>query len=419
MKTIVAKQKEERDKLLSIEYQERYNLTKAAIFRDSKPIKLITGPRRAGKSVLALQMLERKNFAYLNFDDTSLLDHFSEDAIQQALNEVYPGYNFLLLDEVQNLKGWSMWVEKLYRNGVNMIITGSNANLLSDDLAAVLSGRFIEIRLFPFSACEYMNFLDYKIEFATPLKISETNNHLDDFMHYGGYPEIVKTPQVSSGYLSSLYDSIIVKDIVLRYKVRKVDELYYVADWLLSNFTNAFSATSLTEELGMSSVLTVQKFCTYLENTYIFQYLPRFSNKLKLMRKANRKAYVVDNGFIMARAFEHSSNNGRMLENLVFLELLKRGYDLKKYELFYYHSRNDRETDFICRRGINIEQMIQVCYDMNSAKTRKREIDSLLECADELNCGDLSIITWNQEEIIEQNGHSINVIPLRKWIFNR
>lgn len=166
----------------------------------------------------------------------------------------------------------------------------------------------------------------------------------------------------------------------------------------------------------MSSVLTVQKFSSYLQNTYLFQYLPRFTNKLKLMKKADRKAYVVDNGYIMARAFELSANTGRLLENLVFQELLKRGYDLKKYELFYYRSRNDRETDFVCRKGDKVERMIQVCYDMSAAKTRKREVGSLVECAGELKCGSLSIITWDQEETIERDGYKIKLIPLRKWI---
>lgn len=416
MKTIIEKQREERDRLLSMEYQERYIHAKAVLYRDSRPIKLITGPRRAGKSVLAIRMLSDRNFAYLNFDDSMLLDHFGENAVEQALNEVYPGYDFLLLDEVQNLKGWAMWVEKLYRNGINMVITGSNANLLSVDLAAVLSGRYVEIRLFPFSASEYLGFLGYHSQSETALGLSSTNNCLNEFMTNGGYPEIAKTTQVTSGYLSSLYDAVIGKDIVRRYKVRKVEQLYNVADWLLSNFTNTFSATSLAGELGMSSVLTVQKFASYLENTYLFQYLPRFSCKLKLMNKADRKAYVVDNGFIMARAFELSANKGRLLENLVFMELLKRDYDLKKHELFYYRSRNDRETDFVCRKGVIIEQMIQVCYDMGSSKTRKREVESLLECADELHCTALSIITWNQKEEIKQGEQTIKVTPLRDWI---
>lgn len=369
MKETVLRQKAERDRLLAYDYQERIAQQTASLYRDSKMIKLITGPRRAGKSSLALQMLRGQNFAYLNFDDSALLDGFDESGVEELLNEVYRDYKFLLLDEVQNLNGWNIWVEKLYRRGTNLIITGSNANMLSDDIAAILSGRYLEIRLYPFSVEEYKGYRQ-KIE----LNALPENVIYDDFLKYGGYPEIALTPKVCEGYLSSLYDSTIVTDIVKRYKVRKVDELYNVADWLLSNFTNAFSVTSLAEDLDMRSVTTVQKYCRYLQNTYLFQYLSRFSNKLKLMNKADRKCYVVDNGFVLARAFELSSNLGRLLENMVFLELLKRGYDLKKHELFYYRSRNDKETDFVCRKGVNIQQLIQVCYDISSTKTKKEKL---------------------------------------------
>ena len=410
MKEAVLKQKIERDRLLAYDYQERIAQQTEVLYRDSKMIKLITGPRRAGKSSLALQMLRGQNFAYLNFDDSALLDGFDESKVEDLLDEVYNGYKFLLLDEVQNLTGWSIWVEKLYRRGTNLIITGSNANMLSDDIAAVLSGRYLEIRLYPFSAEEYKSYRQKSEQNAVP-----ENVLYDNFLKYGGYPEIALTPQVCEGYISSLYDSTIVKDIVKRYKVRKVDELYNVADWLLSNFTNTFSVTSLTEDLNMGSVTTVQKYCRYLQNTYLFQYLPRFNNKLKLMNKADRKCYVVDNGYILARAFELSSNLGRLLENMVFLELLKKGYNLKMHELFYYRSRNDREVDFVCRKGVTIQQLIQVCYDISSPKTRKREIDSLIECAEELKVNRLLIITWDQDETLEKEGYTIEVISVRNW----
>lgn len=410
MKEAVLKQKIERDRLLAYDYQERIAQQTAVLYRDSKMIKLITGPRRAGKSSLALQMLRGQNFAYLNFDDSTLLDGFDGSKVEDLLDEVYNGYKFLLLDEVQNLTGWSIWVEKLYRRGTNLIITGSNANMLSDDIAAVLSGRYLEIRLYPFSAEEYKSYRQKSEQNAVP-----ENVLYDNFLKYGGYPEIALTPQVCEGYISSLYDSTIVKDIVKRYKVRKVDELYNVADWLLSNFTNTFSVTSLTEDLNMGSVTTVQKYCRYLQNTYLFQYLPRFNNKMKLMNKADRKCYVVDNGYIFARAFELSSNLGRLLENMVFLELLKNGYNLKMHELFYYRSRNDREVDFVCRKGVTIQQLIQVCYDISSPKTRKREIDSLIECAEELKVNRLLIITWDQDETLEKEGYTIEVISVRNW----
>ena len=410
MKETVIKQKMERDRLLACDYQERGAQQTAALYRDSKMIKLITGPRRAGKSSLALQMLRGQNFAYLNFDDSALLDGFDESKVEDLLDEVYNGYKFLLLDEVQNLTGWSIWVEKLYRRGTNLIITGSNANMLSDDIAAILSGRYLEIRLYPFSAEEYKSYRQKREQYAIP-----ENVLYGDFLKYGGYPEIALTPQVCEGYISSLYDSTIVKDIVKRYKVRKVDELYNVADWLLSNFTNTFSVTSLAGNLDMGSVTTVQKYCRYLQNTYLFQYLPRFNNKMKLMNKADRKCYVIDNGYILARAFELSSNLGRLLENMVFLELLKKGYNLKMHELFYYRSRNDKEVDFVCRKGVTIQQLIQVCYDISSPKTRKREIDSLIECAEELKINRLLIITWDQDETLEKDGYTIEVISVRNW----
>lgn len=416
MINIVLQQKEERDNLLSLNYQERITQPFAVQIRDSKPIKLIVGPRRAGKSVLALQILKGCNFAYLNFDDTQLLSNFNEDAVKQALAEVYPRYDYLLLDEVQNLNGWCLWVQKLYRRGINLIITGSNANMLSDDLAAQLTGRFVEIRLFPFSTMEYTRYLRASLSVDTPDQIADTNTTLNGFIKYGGYPEVATTPAITQSYLYSLYDTIIVKDIVRRHKVRNVMELYGIADWLLSNFTNLFSANSVAEELDMRSITTVQKFLGYLQESYLFQYLPRFNNKLKLMKKADRKAYVIDNGFVLARAYTLSQNLGRLLENMIFMELQKKGYNLKTHELFYYRTRNDREVDFVCRKGSAIHELIQVCYDMSSKTTRKRELDAIVEAAGELHNKNLTIITWNQEETVHRDGYTINVVPLRKWI---
>ncbi len=416
MKTVILQQKKERNDLLNLPYQMRDAEAQAEAYLKSKPIKLITGPRRAGKSMLALHILKGKKFAYLNFDDSRLIERFDEDAVEQALSEVYRDYDYLLLDEIQNLDGWSVWVEKIYRRGVNMVITGSNAKLLSDDLASVLTGRYLEIRLYPFSAKEYLEYKNLIGEAVTPAEISRVNSALEDFSIYGGYPEMLDSQAVVTGYLSALYDSIIVKDIVKRYKVRKVDDLYSVADWLLANFTNPFSATSLSKELGLGSAVSVQKFCGYLQNTYLFQYLPRFSSKLKLMMKADRKIYVIDNGFIIARAFELSRNAGRLLENLVFLELLKRGYDPRKYELFYYRSRNDREVDFVLKKGVSVLELVQVCYDLSSIKTRDREIKALLECSEELHCDHLTIISRDEQTTLEQSGRTVRIVPLREWI---
>ena len=152
----------------------------------------------------------------------------------------------------------------------------------------------------------------------------------------------------------------------------------------------------------------------YLHEPYLFYYLSRYNNKLKLMKKAPRKVYVVDNGFVAAKAFSVTENLGRLLENLVFIELVRRGYDTEK-TMFYYRSRNDKEVDFVLRQGAHIERLVQVCYDLSSPKTEKREVDAIVECASELKCDNLTIVTYDDERAIEKDGYKIDVIPIVKF----
>ena len=147
---------------------------------------------------------------------------------------------------------------------------------------------------------------------------------------------------------------------------------------------------------------------------YLFFYLPRFNNKMKLMKKAPNKVYVVDNGFVQSTAFNLSENLGRLLENQVFVELLRRGYIPGK-TLFYYRTRNDKEIDFVTRKGSKVEQLIQVCYDMSSVKTRKRELDALVEAAEELHCDNLLVITNSKEENIEWKERMIILKSISKF----
>jgi hypothetical protein len=179
----------------------------------------------------------------------------------------------------------------------------------------------------------------------------------------------------------------------------------------LSNFCNPISANELAGELGLSSVATTKKFCDYLNEPYLFFFLPRFNNKLKLMSKAPKKVYVVDNGFVQSTAFNLSENLGRLLENQVFVELLRRGY-IPGHTLFYYRTRNDKEIDFVTRKGTKVEQLIQVCYDMTSEKTRKRELNALTETAEELHCDNLLVITNAQQEDIKWKNSTIKVVNI-------
>lgn len=270
MKNIVLKQKAERDMLASKDYQQRVEITDSATLLASDLIKLITGPRRAGKSVLALQILRGKNYAYLNFDDNSLLTHFDEDAVMKALSEVYPGYEYLLLDEIQNLDGWDIWVTALYRRGVNLIITGSNANLLSSEMATLLTGRYVESFILPFSMKEALQFCKVDTHPSLPEGQASLSLAMEDYMKNGGYPEIIRSRELEQVYLGSLFDSIILKDVAKRHRIRKTTELYDLADYLITNYGNPLSYTDIATDLGLGSVTTVKKFCKYLEEPYLF-----------------------------------------------------------------------------------------------------------------------------------------------------
>ena len=381
---------------------------------NSHLIKLITGPRRVGKSTQALLMLRNRNFAYLNFDSQQLLDAWDADLVMRMLDDVYPGYEYLLLDEVQNLDAWDLWVSELYRFGKNLVITGSNAKMLSSEMATALTGKYLKVEMLPFSLEEFFDWNKLDLSKLNHEQQADASALMDDYLRNGGYPEVVASRQLTRTYLDTLFDSIVWKDVAKRHSVRNVTDLNDLALYLVSNFCNPVSANELTEELGFSSVNTTKKFMDYLHEPYLFYYLPRYNNKLKLMKKAPRKVYVVDNGFVAAKAFSLSDNLGRLLENQVFVELLRQGYDTDK-TMFYYRSRNDKEVDFVLRKGTHIEQLVQVCYDMSNAKTEKREVDSLIECAVELNCRNLVIVTNNDERCIEKDGYRIDVVPVAQW----
>lgn len=398
MKNIVLSQKEELKYLQSRQYAERVQYKGSLSLLETDLIKLITGPRRAGKSVFALQLLAGKSFGYLNFDDAKLLSEFDEDAVYDALKEVYPGFEYLLLDEVQNLANWDLWVSKLRRRGVNLVITGSNAKMLSSEMATVLTGRYVEIEILPFCLEEAMSLYSGDVEDA---------NY--EYLKCGGFPEVVKHRDIMSGYLSSLYDSIILKDIVHRYRVRKTDDLRNLSDFLLENYGNQLSYNEIAKFLNLSSVNTVKKYCGYLSEPYLFFFLPRFDNKVKVMLNAPQKIYIVDNGFITANSVSLSGNLGRMLENQVFVNLMRKGYKPGN-GMFYFRTRSDKEIDFVTKEGSKIKSLIQVSYDISNLKTREREFAALYDASSELNCDNLIVVTWNYEGTVEYKGKVIKCV---------
>jgi hypothetical protein len=373
---LIRAQKRERDKKLAIKYIGRERIPAVRKYLDTPLIKVVTGPRRSGKSVFCLELLKNSNFAYLDFDEKELLK-ISEEKIISGLKAVYPQAKYYLFDEIQNYPDWELFVNKLQRRGYNLVLTGSNAKLLSGELATHLTGRYMDFTVLPFSFREYL--------------LAKQGN-IDDYLLTGGFPEIVTLNLNPAEYLQTLSRAILFTDVVKRHSLRFSGQVDELAKYLATNFSGEISFNKLQKALSFRSFHTVKNYVSYLEESFLFFVLNRFDYKFKEQLRAPRKIYLVDNGLVKALSFEFTENLGKLLENAVFLEFIRRGFIPNK-TLFYYQTRTGREVDFILRRGYKVESLIQVCHDFSDEKTKVREKAALEQAGKELNCNNFQIIT--------------------------
>ncbi len=412
LKNIILSQKEEFQNLIKAPYVPREQIKYAEKYLEKDIIKVVLGPRRAGKSVFCAHLVKDKNPAYLNFDNEALIkinDH--EDLIKELL-AVYGDTKYIFFDEIQNLNNWELLVNQLQRQGYNIILTGSNAKLLSHELATHLTGRHIPIKILPFNFREFLRARNVEFDInnlSTKLKAVLLNN-LSDYLTIGGFPEIVIKDLEPKDYLSTLIDSIILKDIVRRHKLRLSEKIYNLEIYLLNNFSTEFSYRKLARKLEFKSDITVEKFIKYLSASYLSQILSCYSHK-----SSPKKSYLIDNGYINAKALQFSKNHGKLMENLVFSELLKRSYHPEK-NLFYYKSRNDKEIDFVLHNNLKITSLIQVVYRIDNSETKEREMKALVEASSELKCNDLKIISWDTRKTEVYKKKKIEIIPLLDWL---
>ncbi len=418
IKDTLLQHKAEKERFLPKNYIVRDNSVSAKEFLKNDMIKVITGPRRAGKSVFSFLLLKDENFAYLNFDDEKLLGIKDYDEIIKAIFEVYPGSKFVFFDEIQNLEKWELFVNKLQRRGYNLILTGSNANLLNKELATVLTGRYIPIEILPFSFKEFLQAKNFQVtpeDTKLPEIKGKMSNYLHEYLKNGGFPEVVVKNLDAGLYLETLFDAVLFKDVVKRYGTRFPQRIYDLALYLLSNVCSEFTFTRLRNVLEFRSTSTVQKYLGYLEESYLFFSLNRFSFKMKEQVKTPKKIYTVDNGFILAKAFQTSANNGKLMENLVLREILRNGYRLNE-TVFYYKTRNGKEIDFVLKEGLEITALVQVCFDVENIETRNREIKALCEAGEELECNKFLVITWDYDGEEDCKKGKIQYVPLFKWL---
>ncbi|MFA6032446.1 MAG: ATP-binding protein [Myxococcota bacterium] len=423
IKNVLFEQKQEREWLLAGELVEREGLVAARAILESPVAKVIVGPRRAGKSVFAHLLLKGSSSAYVNLDDERLIANVaSTDELLKALHDVYGDFHTLFLDEIQNIPQWELLVNRLLRGSCNVVITGSNANLLSAELATALTGRHAAIEVLPFSFREYLVAKKIPVNVegpSTPAGDGLMLNIAGEYLRNGGYPEVVLGKVDPANYLSTLVDSILLKDVIRRYRIRQVELLHTMAMLLTAGISQEYSLNSLARATGAASVTTLQSYLGHLHDTWLFLELRRFSFKLKEQAKAPKKAYLVDNGIFSSRAFRFSPDMGRLLENAVFVELMRRGFNPARFDLYFYRTQQGREVDFFTRRSAVGETLIQVSYDLSSPKTLDRELKALVTASDETGVKDLKLITWDTEGERELDGKTISLIPAWKWMLEK
>ncbi|MCL5010792.1 MAG: ATP-binding protein [Patescibacteria group bacterium] len=413
LKTIVSKQSKEKDNLLSLTYVERTKAKQDKKWMSSSLIKVVLGPRRSGKSIFSLMLLKDRQFVYFNFDDPALVgEKLDLYKLMDELHAVYGDTKYILFDEIQNLPGWELFANRLHRQGYNLVLTGSNANLLSMELATHLTGRHFPIEILPFDFKEFLRAKNYNLDNGENLKL------LEQYMMFGGFPEVVIKNQHPRGYLDVLFDAMLFKDVVKRHKVRFSGQIDQLGSYLINNISNQYSFRKLANMLKFKSDVTLERYLGYLEEAYIVFSLSSFSTKVGERLKSPKKNYVVDNGFVTAKAIQQSPNNGKLMENLVFMELVKRGHNPNR-DLFYYKTRNDREVDFALKEGTKISELIQVCYDLTDSDVEQREVKALVEAGEELKVASLIILTWDEERETEKGGKQIHFRPLWKWLIGK
>ena len=380
-------------------------------------IKVIIGVRRSGKSVLAHHVLKDKKYGYVNFDDERLINFNSEqlDFLLETLLELNDNLEYILLDEIQNISGWELFVNRLKRQGYKIVVTGSNSKLLSKELSTHLTGRHLSFELFPFSFQEFLEYKNIKYtknDFYLSRKRSLIRKALGEYFQKGSFPEIFNV-EFGEKYLLNLYKNIINEDIVARYNIKYAHALREIAIYVFTNFASKFTYHKLSKIFEIKSVHTIKNYLDYLEEAYLIFQVHAFSYKLKNQFRGAKKIYGIDHGLIQSVSAGAFEGNSKIMENIVFLELMRRGK-----EVFYYTDRYGNEVDFVVRdkEKNKINQLIQVSYNVDDEQTYEREVRSLISSSKELKCDNLLLITYDLEDERLIDGVKIKFLPLDMFL---
>lgn len=360
---------------------------------------IISGVRRCGKSTLLMQMIKSMDYSsvlYLNFESPQLYEFSLSDFTRLDNVILQSKAKTLFFDELQLVEGWEIYVRQKLDEGFQVIITGSNASLLSKELGTKLTGRHITQELFPFSYSEFLSFKE----------LTASKESLQNYMITGGFPEFLKTGDDEQ--LATLFEDVLVRDIVTRYGIKDIKSLHRLASYLISNIGNRITATKLKQPLSIGATSTILTWFSHLELSYLVSFLPIFSYSTKAQLINPRKVYAIDLGLVNVISNTMTEDVGRKLENLIFLHLRH-----KYTELYYFDDKG--ECDFVAMKHGTAIELVQVCYEL-TPDNLKRELNGLLQAMRFFNQHNATIVTLANSDFIEKDGFEIKVIPAFKYL---
>lgn len=401
---------------------------------DSGKIITVPGVRRCGKSSLFLltinqlireRIIAKEQILFLNFDDERLhLNADNLDEILQAYRELYPAIPlkdvYMFFDEVQMADDWQPFVRRVYEQECRHIfLTGSNSRMLSSELATSLRGRTLQYEEFPLSFNEFCNFTDINTNYYVPENRAKLVNAFKTYLHGGGFPEVVlAAPLYKDRILQEYFFVMLYKDLVERYEIKNPEPIRYFIKRVMSNLAKPTSINRIYNELKSQGVSigknTLYDVIVQTESVYLFFSLTKYEPSLVKESTGDKKYYCIDNGLRSVLLNPHSEDNGKLLENAVFLHL-RRNLRIQE-ELHYYKGK--KECDFVVVEYDKVTRLIQVSYQMGDEETRKREVDGLLEAAQETGCRELTIVTMEAEAEWKEQDMSIHVVPAWKWMLS-
>jgi uncharacterized protein len=392
----------------------------------NRSISLI-GPRRAGKTYemfqiikKLLEIVKKEQILYINFERADLGIVNSEDLVilLETFFEIYPENKtrkvWLFLDEIQNVLNWEKFVRTSLDEQIKVYLTGSSSKLLSREIATSMRGRNITYNLLPFSFREYLRAKNIESnEHLSSTEKLKILNALKNYMEYGGYPEVVIYESEKEKILTDIKETAIYKDVIERSKIRNINAMRLLITALINS--KEFSVNKFYNFLKSSGIKigknVLYNYIQYLNDVFFVFTLRKFSYSYKNAEQSIPKIYFIDNGLLRISGI---TDKGRLMENLVFIQLLRNNLDIS-----YYRSPTNEEVDFIIKDNKKIRQLIQVCYNLNDYITKERELKALLKASKELKCNNLLVITYDLESEEKIKNKKIKFIPLWKWLLEK